>query len=215
MADPERANALGPEMVSQLRAALRASTGAGAVVLAADGRHFCSGGDHDELAALERQHFRAYLADLLGLFADLASSPVPVISSIQGAAVGGGVEMVLQTDFIVASEQAWLQLPQVQSGGRIGEQTFTLLLARCGLPFTRRFTLLGERVPAVDAAHSGLVDDVAPAGEATARALQLAARLDAQPAEALWRARGVVASDLRCADALRAEERRRLDELAR
>src|SRR5437867_418123 len=93
LADAPRHNALSLVMVRQLRAALAEPSTAGAAAMLAEGPHFCAGGDHDELAALDREGFREYVEDVVGLFADVGHAAVPVVCGVQGAAVGGGVEL--------------------------------------------------------------------------------------------------------------------------
>jgi enoyl-CoA hydratase/carnithine racemase len=208
LSDPGRKNALGPAMVSRLRQALSGADGK-AIVLSGEGRHFCAGGDHAELHGLDQRAGAEFICDLTGLLADLAMSPVPVISAVHGAVVGGGVELILQTDFVVASEDAWFWLPQVSLGGRVGAATYRALLARTTTPWTRRFVLLGPRVSAAEALTAGLVDQVVPRADLESVASDTADTLAAQPEHALRRARAAIAAEIGCGDLLRADEKAR------
>lgn len=210
--DGARNNALGPELVAQLRAALHESAGSSAIVLSAAGRNFCAGGDHAELAALSREDFERYLASLVALFADLAALPAPIVMCVQRAVVGGGLELVLLADLVVATDDAWFQLPQVALGGRVGSYSYRALVARTGLSVARRMVLLGDRLDADAALEHGLVDDLVNHAELVDRGIQLATRLAGQPAKALFRSRAAFAELIGAADLLSAEVRSRADD---
>lgn len=201
----EKNNALGPALVRALRTALGQAEVGQAVLITAEGRNFCAGGDHDELAALPRDAFRHYLADLVGLFADLAGSQVPVVVGVQRAVVGGGLELCLLADFVVAADDAWFELPQVRLGGRIGTYTYRNLIARSGLSVTRRLALLGERFDVATALGHGLVDQVVERPQLEEAAARMAAQLASQPAISLGRARSELTELLSTAGKLREE----------
>jgi enoyl-CoA hydratase/carnithine racemase len=209
--DGERSNALGPRLVREFRAVLPKADVA-AIVLSAAGRNFCSGGDHRELSALDRADFRRFLADLIGLLADLAESPIAIVAAVQGAAVGGGLELALLSDFLVADYGAWFQLPYVTVGARIGDHVRQTLVARTGMGFARRLMLLGQRVDAATAHSAGLVDRVVAPEELTAAATALAAGISVLPGDPLRRIRSDLSAATGIASALRAEEHRRLAE---
>jgi enoyl-CoA hydratase/carnithine racemase len=209
--DGERSNALGPRLVREFRAVL-AQADTAAIVLSAAGRNFCSGGDHRELIALDRADFRRFVADLIGLLADLAESPASVVAAVQGAAVGGGLELVLLSDFVVADHGAWFQLPYVTVGARIGDHVRQTLVARTGMGFARRIMLLGERIDAATAQAAGLVDRLVAPAELTAAATALAAEISVLPSDSLRRIRSDLAAATGIAAALRAEDQRRLAE---
>lgn len=204
-------NALGPVLVSAIRGALEQADVGRAVLITAEGRNFCAGGDHAELAALSPDAFRHYLANLVGLFADLAGSSVPVVAGVQRAVVGGGLELCLLADFIVAADDAWFELPQVRLGGRIGAYTYRNLIARSGLSVTRRLALLGERFDAETALRHGLVDKVVERPQLEEAAARMAAQLASQPAQSLSRARSDLTELLSTARKLREEADRRAD----
>ncbi|MBD0859784.1 enoyl-CoA hydratase/isomerase family protein [Gordonia sp. zg691] len=204
-------NTLGPVLVRALREALRSADRHNAVLLTAEGRNFCAGGDHDELGALGRDEFRRYLADLAGLFADLANSPVPQVVAVHRAVVGGGLELCLLADFVVASDDAWFRLPQVALGGRIGKYSYSSLVGRCGLAGARRLVMLGERIEATDALELGLIDDVVTRAELDGAALRLAQILAARPSRAMRAARAELANAYGVAQESRLEATRRTE----
>lgn len=191
LCDAAPGNRLGPVMVRALIEAVARARG-GAIVLAATGKNFCTGGDHHALASLSPSELRAYLDDLRCLFPALANQPVPVVAAVQGAAIGG-VELVVPVDFVVASRDATFHLPQVAMGIRLGEYSYRALLARCDLSFARRMVLTGDKVSAAEAARHGLVDRVAPAEDLLDSAVALAEQLAGQPGKAMSRARASLA----------------------
>jgi enoyl-CoA hydratase len=192
LVDGRRRNALSRSMVRQLRLALSDAASASAVGIIGDGPHFCSGGDHDELAELGAVEFKEYVADVVGLFADVAEVPVPVVVGMQGAVIGGGLELALQADFLVAADDAWFHLPQVAIGGQVGAPSVRALLARTRLGFTRRMLLLSERVDAEEAGDAGLVDRVVPRAGLRPAVEELAGQLGIAPARAVARARASI-----------------------
>jgi enoyl-CoA hydratase/carnithine racemase len=212
LARGEHNNALGPDLVCALRKALTTETKHNAVLITAEGRNFCQGGDHDELGALSAEEYRRYLAELVGLFADLAAARVPVVTAVHRAVVGGGLEMCLLADFVIAADDAWFQLPQIGLGGRIGTYTYSNLIARCGLGATRRLVMLGERLDASAALSIGLVDYVVSRPQLEKRGIQLARELADRPVKAMRRARSDLSDILGAAQTLQAEAQRRSTE---
>jgi enoyl-CoA hydratase len=110
---PERANALGPGMVQELREWLRADgadPSISALVITGTGSSFCPGADlkaslalaHDPDARMQ------FLASGRSLMDELSSAPVPVIAAVNGVAFAGGFELVLACDLVVAAESAVL-----------------------------------------------------------------------------------------------------------
>ncbi|MDT3445624.1 MULTISPECIES: enoyl-CoA hydratase/isomerase family protein [unclassified Pseudofrankia] len=210
LADGERNNALGPQLVSDLREAIRDATDLGsAVVLSAQGKHFCAGGDHSEAAALTADEFRGYLVDLVSLFDEVTRCPVPVVVCVQRGAIGGGVELALCGDLVVAGTDAYFSLPQIPLGIRVGEYTYRSLVARVGLSLARRMVLLGERVPAATAWSAGLADRLAEPVDLVDAGLELASTLAGCRPSALERARSAFNDVVGSADLLRAEVARR------
>jgi len=211
----EQNNTLGPKLVAALRNALGESGSSGAVLLTAEGRHFCVGGDHAELTALAADAFRGYLAELVGLFSDLAGSPVPVVAAVHRGVVGGGLELALLADVLIAADDAWFELPQVRLRGRVGQYSYRQLISRCGLSVTRRLVLLGERLDAAAALRHGLVDQVVERSRLEEEGLLVAARLADQPRSAMSRARDELSELLGAAELLRAEAEQRAERARR
>jgi enoyl-CoA hydratase/carnithine racemase len=177
---PEAMNALNTAMAARLAqvcAALSADRGVRAVVLSGTGRAFCVGADLKERNAMtdaellaQRPVFRAAFGGVLGL-------PQPVIAGVHGFALGGGCELALSCDVIVADETAEFGLPEVTVGLVPGGGGTQLALRRLGPGRAAELVLTGQRVDAAEAGRLGLADRVVPAGTAGERALEMAERM--------------------------------------
>jgi enoyl-CoA hydratase len=98
----------------------------------------------------------------------------PVIAAVNGAAVAGGLELVLACDFSIASERAWFADSHAQVGVLPGGGMTTYLTQAVGVRWARRISLTGEFVPAELALQAGLVTEVVPHEELLPRAAALA-----------------------------------------
>lgn len=111
----------------------------------------------------------------------LADCPKPLLAAVEGFALGGGLELALCTDIIIAGEGAKLGLPEVKVGilpGGGGTQKLARLVGR------HRAMLLimtGRVFGAAEALSMGVVSEIAPAGQALARALDIAREIAAMP----------------------------------
>jgi len=189
MCDVPRRNALSAQMASELNAAVHDTDGVVSIVLSAEGRHFCAGGDHDEVNRLTQDQMDRYRGDLATLFRRLADSPSPVVVAVQGAAIGGGTEIAVRADFVVADESAIFSLPQVPMGIAVSNGAVRALSARCGTGFARRMLLCGDRIEAAEAYHRGLVDLLVADGKAEVEAAALATTLARAAGAPMARAR--------------------------
>jgi enoyl-CoA hydratase/carnithine racemase len=121
--------------------------------------------------------------------------PQPVIAAIQASAMGGGLEVALVCDLIVADPDARLGLPEVRLGLMPGAGGTSRLPQRIGLGPARELLMLGRAVTAEEGHRLGLVNRVSPPGAALAEAVELATRLAALPARAVTSIKRVLAAD--------------------
>lgn len=186
---PERLNAAPPEMFVELRAALGVLDGARSVLIAANGRGFCSGADvgggalgsHDPGNATFKALTEAYNPTIAAI-ADLG---VPVVSAVRGPAAGIGCSLALAADFCVASEtayflQAFVNIGLVPDGG-----ASWMLPRLIGRARATEMMLLGERVAADKALAWGMIHKAVADDALDAEAFALAERLAAGPTVAL------------------------------
>lgn len=152
-------NVLTTSMMRELSAALRrvtADSSVRVVRLDAVGKAFSAGvdvGDHlgDRLPAM--------MDALSDLFAAFASVPQPIVAVVDGAALGGGLEVVLGCDLVIASEKATFGQPEIKLGVFAPPAT-VLLPRRIGAGPATRMLLTGDTVSALEAKRLGLVNEV-------------------------------------------------------
>jgi enoyl-CoA hydratase/carnithine racemase len=192
MCDPSRSNALTPAMVLSVTRAVSAAKGR-ALVLCSDGRNFCSGGDHESFLELSLEDRRRHLAEIKELMIAVRAASVPTVACVQGAAIGGGLELALHCDLIVAADDARFQLPHVATGTKMRSTSYAALVDRTGIGFARRMSLLGDLVPAASALAAGLVDHVSRRVDLYPTAVSMAAQLAAQPQDMMEHARQALA----------------------
>jgi enoyl-CoA hydratase/carnithine racemase len=184
------------------------------VLTGAGERSFVAGADLEAFAdALgDARAMAAHAALTADVFAAWAALPIPVVAAMRGHAMGGGLELALVCDLLVADPRARLGTPEVTLGLIPGAGGTQRLGRRVG-PAAHRMILLGEPVDAATALRLGLVDVVAAPGAALHEARALAARLAALPAQALRAAKAALraADTLPLADGLVAERALFLD----
>lgn len=148
-------NALNGELYDALAAAFAAARAEDVLLLSSAVRHFCTGQDLSEHQAAKDEQQAA--ADLRrGAAAVIAAlrCEATVIAAVHGAAIGAGALIACSADVIVASDDAWLSLPELQVGVSIGGAVASRTL---GGPLTRRLLLTGDRVAASQLAAMGAV----------------------------------------------------------
>jgi enoyl-CoA hydratase/carnithine racemase len=180
---PAALNALSTSLAAELAAAwhdLTADEDVRAVVLAGVGdRAFCAGADLKERAAMRHADFMSQRPVFRSAFLGLLGLPQPVIAAVHGFALGGGCELALCCDLIVADETAVFGLPETTVGLVPGSGGTQLTLRRLGPGRAADLVLTGRHVPAAEAAQIGLADRVVPAGQAGVAALELAMQIAA------------------------------------
>src|SRR5437763_17001107 len=105
--------------------------------------------------------------------------PLPTVAAVHGFALGGGSELALSCDLVVADETAVMGLPEVTIGLVPGGGGTQLALRRLGPGRAADVVLTGRRIPAAEAHALGLVDRLVPAGSARVAATELAAAIAA------------------------------------
>lgn len=187
--DNPPANTLTMAVLGELRdaiAELESDAAVRCVVIEAAGRTFVAGGDVGEL--LETVGDPAAIDEHVGLTGDLftrlGALPVPVIAAVDGAAVGGGLELVLRCDLTVATASARFGLPEAKLGLIPGAGGTQLLARRCGVGFAARMLFTASLVEAPEALSGGLITEVVE-GSASERAHALAERIASLPASAV------------------------------
>jgi len=199
---PDRMNALTPQVFTEANAAIDAALvdGARALVLTGEGRAFCSGADllpdsygyqglPDDLGELIDHYYNPFIHKL----ADL---DIPVITAINGPAVGAGLSLALTGDISIAGRSVYMLLAFVNIG-LVPDAGATWLVAKgVGRTKALEMALLGERLSAEDARDAGLVTRVVDDGQVLPEAIAIARKLAAGPTVAIGMIRKQVAAAL-------------------
>ena len=138
---------------------------------------FCVGGDLKEREGMTDETWRAQHVIFEAAAARVLHCPVPVIAAVEGFAMGGGCELAVLSDFVVCGETAVFAVPEVTRGTFPGIGGTQLLPRILGAPMAKEMIFTGRRVDAREAKAIGLVNHVVPAGQARARALEIAATI--------------------------------------
>ncbi|HKN42481.1 MAG TPA: enoyl-CoA hydratase-related protein [Propionibacteriaceae bacterium] len=175
---PEALNALSTDQVRRLGEAshqLATDDQVSVVVISsALERAFCVGADLKERRGISNDDLRRQRQVFQEAFEALRALPMPMIAAVEGFALGGGFELALSCDLIIASATASFGLPEVGLGLIPGEGGTQLLPRRIGLNKSADLLLTGRRLGADEARGMGFVDRLVPAGVARRTALELA-----------------------------------------
>ena len=175
---PEALNAISTaqaEAIAGATAELAADGGLRAVVLSsAVAKAFCVGADLKERNALTDDELRRQRPIARSAYGGVLGLTVPVIAAVHGYALGGGCELALACDLIVADETAVFGLPEVSVGVIPGGGGTQLLARRIGWGRAADLVFTARRVDAEEAYRLGLADRLVPAGAARKTALELA-----------------------------------------
>ena len=164
---PKAMNALNSAMMAELAQALddfEADDEIGCMVLTGSERAFAAGADIKEMT--DKSFLDAYMDDFItGAWERVARCRKPVIAAVSGYALGGGCEIAMMCDFIIAADNAKFGLPEITLGtipGIGGTQRLTRLV---GKSKAMEMCLTGRMMTAEEGERAGLVSRVVPAGD--------------------------------------------------
>jgi enoyl-CoA hydratase/carnithine racemase len=212
---PDARNALSPEVMEEMAKLLEGwdfDPEIRCIVIAGSDEYFAAGAD---IKAMAERSFQEVLdAPTKAFWHRLAAIQTPMIAAVSGYALGGGCELALACDMIVASEAAEFGQPEILLGIIPGGGGTQRLARVMGKQRAMELVLTGRRIGAQEAHELGIVNQVAPAGEWLDRAMELAAVVARRPPIAVQLAKqAVLAADEAPLGAGLAQERR-LFELA-
>jgi len=180
---PEAMNSISSAMAAELTRAcaeLAAAPEVRVVVFGAAGeRAFCAGADLKERAGMTDADIMRQRPVIRAVFGALLALPQPAIAAVHGFALGGGCELALSCDLVVADETATFGLPEVTVGLVPGGGGTQLALRRLGPGRAADLVLTGRKVGVEEAMRLGLVDRRVPAGQDGPAALELAGQIAA------------------------------------
>jgi enoyl-CoA hydratase/carnithine racemase len=184
---PEKLNAISSEVERVLHEALASDVvrTSGAVIMTGEGRAFSAGADISEFEGRSPEDVLRYYHDTGGVYEELAALPQPTVAAIHGYCLGGALELALALDFRIADETAVFGFPEVALGILASSGGLHRVTRLLGPARAKELFLLAERFDSDEARRAGVVTEVAPAGQALERALEVAARLAALPRDAV------------------------------
>jgi enoyl-CoA hydratase/carnithine racemase len=159
-------------------------------------RAFCAGGDLKERNGMTDAAWRAQHVIFEQAAFAVLRCPVPVIAAVEGFALAGGCELALLSDFIVAGDTAVFGLPETTLGIFPGIGGTQLLPRVLGAPLAKELIFTGRRLKVDEARAAGLVNHVVPAGQARARAGEIAATIAANGPVAVRQAKRAIMGGL-------------------
>lgn len=172
---PTALNALNKATMTELVTAvtaLDADPGIGAVVITGSGKAFAAGADIKEMAG--QSYMDMYLADWFRGWEDFTRLRIPTIAAVSGFALGGGCELAMMCDLIIAGDNAKFGQPEINLGvipGMGGSQRLTRAVGKAK---AMDMILTGRFIGAEEADRLGLVSRVVPADDVVAEALKAA-----------------------------------------
>ncbi|MCA0188556.1 MAG: enoyl-CoA hydratase/isomerase family protein, partial [Proteobacteria bacterium] len=190
---PEATNALSLELqalLSRMFAELGADPTVRCIVLTGGDKVFAAGGDIHSMAGvgpieIHKRHTER-------VWAPIQHCPKPVIAAICGYAYGGGCELAMLADILIAGEGARFCQPEIRIGIMPGIGGTQRLLRAVGKAKAMRMALTGRPITAQEAWVAGLVSEVVPDGEVLATALDMARTIAAMPALAAEQIKEVI-----------------------
>ncbi len=179
---PEALNALNAALLSDLEAALEAAEAdpaVGCIVLTGSARAFAAGADIKEMA--DKSYADMFLADTFARSARrIEACRKPIIAAVSGFALGGGCELAMMCDFILAADTAKFGQPEINLGVMPGIGGTQRLTRFVGKSKAMEMILTGRMMDAAEAERAGLVSRVVPADTLVEEALAAAAKIAAQ-----------------------------------
>lgn len=172
-------NALGRQMLAELSTAVKTTLPSDptlrAVILTSSvERVFCAGADLKERKTMSQIEAGLFVSSLRSTFSDVANLPLPVIASVEGAALGGGLEIALCCDFLVAGSSATFGLPETSLAIIPGAGGTQRLPRRIGAARAKELIFTGRKVSAAEAMDYGLAQHVVKEGGAFEKAWEIA-----------------------------------------
>ena len=172
---PKTLNALNRQVAQETLAALKsfdADPDIGAIVIAGSPRAFAAGADIEEMA--EKTFTEFYMDDFLSPWDQVNDISKPIIAAVSGYALGGGCELALLCDFIIASEDAQFGQPEIKLGILPGMGGSQRLARSVGKALAMDLVLTGRNIGAEEAKRAGFVARVVPKEELLQTALEAA-----------------------------------------
>jgi 2-(1,2-epoxy-1,2-dihydrophenyl)acetyl-CoA isomerase len=190
---PDRLNALTVQVAKEFNAAVSEALerGARVIVLTGSGRAFCAGGDLREMQEIAGREGRveAFFDEPLRILNEsillIRQTPVPFIAAVNGVASGGGCNLALACDLVIAAESAKFNQAFVKIG-LVPDCGGTFMLPRLiGLKRATELMFTGDLITAAQAAEMGMINSVTTDGELLSQVMTMAEKLAQAPTAAI------------------------------
>jgi enoyl-CoA hydratase len=172
---PQALNALNSALVGEVNRVLdefERDAGIGCVVITGSEKAFAAGADIKEMAGLS--YPQTYLDDFITSWDRVANRRKPIIAAVAGFALGGGCELAMMCDFIIAADTARFGQPEIKLGVMPGAGGTQRLTRFVGKAKAMEMCLTGRMMDAAEAERSGLVSRVVPAADLLEEAMKAA-----------------------------------------
>src|ERR1700756_2959900 len=175
------------------------------LVVRSEGPHFSFGGEVREWPGKDVNWFRTFVAEVHVSYRAIEMLKIPTLAVVQGVAFGGGFELALACDFLVAAENATFRCVEVTTAMLPLAGALQRIAERAGRARASRFAMLGEPISAPEAGKLGIATHVAPEDHLTSVSAPLTRQLAAGPTRSYaatrtilkaWSSGGVAAADL-------------------
>lgn len=172
---PGQLNALNDQLIAELNQALdgfEADEGIGAIVVTGSEKAFAAGADIKEMQA--KTYIEAYKSDFIASWERITRCRKPVIAAVAGFALGGGCELAMSCDLIIAADTAKFGQPEIKLGIMPGAGGTQRLTRAIGKSKAMELCLTGRLMDAAEAERAGLVARIVPAADLLADAIKTA-----------------------------------------
>lgn len=175
------------------------------LVIRAEGPHFSFGGEVREWPGKDVNWFRTFVAEVNASYRAIEMLKIPTVALVQGVAFGGGFELALACDFLVAAESATLRCVEVTTAMLPIAGALQRIAERAGRARASRLSMLGEPLSGREAGQLGIATHAVPESELAATAAALITKLATGPTRSYaatrtllkaWSSGGVAAADL-------------------
>ncbi|KYJ97318.1 enoyl-CoA hydratase-related protein [Microbacterium sp. CH1] len=197
---PEALNALNSRLAEEVTAAAQAfdaDDGVGAIVVTGSEKAFAAGADIKEMEGMSAAEMLE--TDHFGVCHDFAAVRTPVIAAVSGFALGGGCELAMMCDIILAADTAKFGQPEINLGVIPGMGGTQRLIRAVGYYKAAELVLSGRFMGAEEAERSGLVSRVVPAGDLLSEATTLAETIASKSLPSVYAAKAALDAALETA----------------
>jgi enoyl-CoA hydratase len=175
---PQALNALNAQLMTELKAALdafEANTDIGCIVFTGSDKAFAAGADIKEMA--DRSFLDVFMGEFTGDWHFLARARKPTVAAVAGYALGGGCELAMLCDIIIAADNARFGQPEIKLGVIPGIGGTQRLTRAVGKAKAMDLILTGRMMDAAEAERAGLVARVVPAADLMEEVMKIAATI--------------------------------------